>query len=199
MQRIFFSKKYARAFTVIELLIVVALIGVLASIVIASLLNYRDKARIAHSIAQIRELQKATLFYYADTGQWPLACDESCTLGNDRFRNAAGVSGWRGPYINAYNLAHGWKGHVGWLGAQDYDQNDGGRLDMLFQLDDDRPQMGSSDNGGQIPLALLQAIDAAIDDGNLATGLARGNGNGFPGGGASGGSGAGELIFLIDP
>lgn len=60
-----------RGFSLIELLIVIAIIGVIASIIMVSLEESRQKARNSARISQIREYQKAFSLYYTDTGYYP--------------------------------------------------------------------------------------------------------------------------------
>jgi hypothetical protein len=97
--------------------------------------------------------------------------------------NSLGVAGWNGPYLPGfYNTAHAWKGQITYyksdqFGGADWDGD--GQPDFGFKLNDDRPGFGNGDNQGRIPTGAMIKIDKIIDDGNLATGKARGNGNNF--------------------
>lgn len=58
-------------FTIIELLIVIAIIGVLAAVVILSVRAAEERGRDAKRQADMAQLQKALAYYHAETGGYP--------------------------------------------------------------------------------------------------------------------------------
>ncbi len=62
---------HKRGFTLIELLIVVAIIGILASVIMVSLGGARGKARDSKRISDIKSIQLALANYYNDYGYFP--------------------------------------------------------------------------------------------------------------------------------
>lgn len=71
------------AFTMIELLVVISIIGLLASIILASINTARAKARDARRIEDIRQIQNALELYYYDFKQYPtVAGDPTCVTPN---------------------------------------------------------------------------------------------------------------------
>lgn len=65
--------KNKKGFTLIELLIVVAILGLLASIVLVGLGGARARARDARRISDLRETQNALELYYSAVGNYPNA------------------------------------------------------------------------------------------------------------------------------
>jgi len=63
-----------KGFTLIELLIVISIIGILSSVVVASLNTAREKARDTNRITDIKQLQLALELYYDSSGsKYPTA------------------------------------------------------------------------------------------------------------------------------
>ncbi|MFH1738958.1 MAG: prepilin-type N-terminal cleavage/methylation domain-containing protein [bacterium] len=79
--------KNPRAFTLIELLIVVAIIGILAAIAIPNFMNARIRANIARVQSDLRTAQIAVDMYQVDNGSFPWT---------------DGVTLFFGPYPNPY-------------------------------------------------------------------------------------------------
>ncbi len=85
-----------KGFTLIELMVVIAIIGLLASIITVSLVSSKVKGRDAKRVADIRTLQLALETFYNDNGTYPLTLqsltpsylpklpnDPSAALGSD--------------------------------------------------------------------------------------------------------------------
>lgn len=75
----FFEKKNKNAFTLIELLIVISIIGLLGSIVFIALSRSKQKARDAKRLVEILQVQKALEGYYAQNGRYPNGDTNDCS------------------------------------------------------------------------------------------------------------------------
>jgi general secretion pathway protein G len=63
--------KNKKGFTLVELLVVVAIIGILAAISVVSLNTARARARDSRRVADVRQIQTALELYYNDMGTYP--------------------------------------------------------------------------------------------------------------------------------
>jgi len=116
-----------KGFTLIELLVVIAIIGILAAMTLTSLVDAREKAKIAQTKATIKQIHLAIIELEGTTGKWPggqepervsetgnnneiCADDNACTCGFGARSLNAGCAGlvqndgtfdaglWEGPY-----------------------------------------------------------------------------------------------------
>jgi general secretion pathway protein G len=107
----------ASGFTIVELLIVVAVIGILAAIAFPRVDGYLDKARTARARADIDNILKAMVLLEADTGLWPghqTVNQINQNGGNEVWNFAASSAGlrlsdggypnWNGPYMSSIPL-----------------------------------------------------------------------------------------------
>jgi prepilin-type N-terminal cleavage/methylation domain-containing protein len=119
------KKKVARGFTLIELVIVIAVIAILAALLVPTILGQADRARMSRAKGEVAEIGKAFGRMRADTGAigavgtscYTFAnlisagvpagavCGANVTLA---CNNAAAVPGspcWGGPYMSAATAA----------------------------------------------------------------------------------------------
>jgi prepilin-type N-terminal cleavage/methylation domain-containing protein len=75
-----------RGFTIIELIVVIAVIAVLAGIVLVNVQGYMLKARNASSLSNVTNYIKALTLYYADNGAYPI--EDYCSLGLPKILNS---------------------------------------------------------------------------------------------------------------
>lgn len=68
-------KKVKKGFTLIELIVVIAILGILAAVLIPKFTNFTDDARKNSAKSEAKTCQTAVSSYYAKYGKWPAAGD----------------------------------------------------------------------------------------------------------------------------
>jgi general secretion pathway protein G len=77
----------------VEVLLVVAILGILATIVVVNVAGRGDDARIKATRASIEGIKSALNIYEMDTGRYPSSLDS--LINND------GAPNWKGPYLQS--------------------------------------------------------------------------------------------------
>ena len=87
------NKNRNRAFTLVEILLVVTIIGILASLVIPKMVTRGDQARATSASADVNGgISTALNLYEVDNGVFPKSLQ-------DLIQQPADARNWRGPYI----------------------------------------------------------------------------------------------------
>ncbi|PHJ36825.1 general secretion pathway protein G [Desulforamulus profundi] len=173
-----------KGFTLVELLVAIAIIGVLAAVITPNAFRAVEKSKIARAVADLKAIKGAAMAYYADTGTFPPNDDNyaggptgNSYRGIDFLKNQNNVDGWNGPYLEKWPEAQYWAGNHGgtyqWQGVYNYgstplDFNNDGKADPCVELNFG----GSGFSDDQISKIVLD-IDKALDDGDLKTGMFR--------------------------
>lgn len=92
---IFAANQKQKGFSLIELLIVMIILGLLASLVGPRLFRHVDDARVGTARAQIELLGTALDSYRLDVGRYPTTEQGLQAL----RREPSGVRNWNGPYL----------------------------------------------------------------------------------------------------
>ncbi|TXS91323.1 type II secretion system protein GspG [Parahaliea maris] len=89
-----------RGFTLMELLVVLAILGLLMSLVGPRVLNQLGGAKTKTAGIQVKDLEQSLEMYKLDVGRFP-----SNSEGLDALvRKPSGAAGWNGPYLKSKDV-----------------------------------------------------------------------------------------------
>lgn len=77
-----------RGFTILELLVSVAIIAMLTAVTMVLLTSVREKSRDAERMSELRQLRNALNIYVTQTGNFPVATDPVALSGEDIITSA---------------------------------------------------------------------------------------------------------------
>ena len=120
-----------RGFTLIEILVVMAIIGMLAIMVAPNIFNQQAGAQIDAALSQISSLEAALDTYRLDVGEYPDSLE-------GLRENISGRAAWNGPYLRRDIPLDPW--------GNDYVYDANGREFTLSSYGPDGEQGGEGDD-----------------------------------------------------
>jgi len=90
----------ATGFTLVELLVVLIILGLVASIAGPNVMKYLGSSKAKTAKLQIKEIESSLELFYLDTGQYPTTEQGLDVL----IKNSGGLAGWNGPYFKKGEL-----------------------------------------------------------------------------------------------
>lgn len=101
MSRILKRRVRAGGFTLVEMMVVIVIIGILATILIVNLGGKTDKAKSTYTVGILEQVDNAIELFKAENNRYPQALEELVSMPSDVDANV-----WQ-PYLKRYPL-DGW-------------------------------------------------------------------------------------------
>ncbi len=93
----FSQRKHATGFTLMELLVVLAILGLLMGLVGPQLINQLGGAKTKTAGLQVKDLEQALEMYKIDVGRFPSSDQGLVAL----VQKPSNANGWNGPYLKS--------------------------------------------------------------------------------------------------
>ena len=91
------TRTHSAGFTLMELLVVLAIIGLLAALVGPNVMNSLGGAKTKTAGIQIKDLEQALEMYKLDVGRYPSSSEGLQAL----VKKPGSATGWNGPYLKS--------------------------------------------------------------------------------------------------
>jgi len=97
-----FLKRNKKGFSLAELIVVIAILGILAAIVVPRVGQFTEQAELSHDRTTLRTVQGAVNMYHAEQGRWPGRNAAGGLLGE--FTDAATTANYTAldPHLNRF-------------------------------------------------------------------------------------------------
>ncbi|MFO1101342.1 MAG: type II secretion system major pseudopilin GspG [Methylocystis sp.] len=107
-RRVFRAQRRRAGFTLVEMLVVLAIISSIVGLVGPRVLNYLSESKVKTAQIQMENLASALDLFYLDAGRYP-STEEGL---NALAQRPAGVSSWSGPYLKTASVPKDPWGHA---------------------------------------------------------------------------------------
>ncbi|MET4346569.1 type II secretion system major pseudopilin GspG [Bradyrhizobium sp. RT9a] len=87
-------------FTLVEMLVVIAIIGLIMGLIGPRVLNYLSESKVKTARIQLQSFSSALDLFYLDAGRFPSTAEGLAAL----VRHTPGVAAWNGPYLKGGNV-----------------------------------------------------------------------------------------------
>jgi general secretion pathway protein G len=129
-------RQTTRGFTLVELLVVVAILGLLAAMITPRVMGHLGQAKVKAARMEIKNIAVALDLYRIDVGQYPTQEEGLSAL----RRQPANAEAWRGPYLGDTDFLDPWESpYVYKIPAQDGDYD-------LISFGADKIEGGTGEN-----------------------------------------------------
>ena len=87
-------------FTLVEMLVVIAIIGLIMGLIGPRVLNYLSESKVKAARIQLQSFSSALDLFYLDAGRFPSSAEGLSAL----VQRTPGIAAWNGPYLKGGNV-----------------------------------------------------------------------------------------------
>ena len=144
------TKKWRKGFTLVELMVVVTILGILASIASIRVVQYLKRARIVKAHADMKRIMNALDLFSMDFHDYPESLDELTEQTDEHpegIISAIPRDPWGGDYEYVSGTEHGFD--LICYGRDGTEGGEGEDADIIsYEMDQSEESEGSSDTSG---------------------------------------------------